>query len=92
MVGVAWEGENEASFRVEVQIDAYDRTRLLEDLAKTFAEAGVNIISAACTTNPPMVKNNFVVEVADTAQLKQCINRMRNVESVFDAYRLTPSG
>jgi GTP pyrophosphokinase len=92
MVGVAWEGENEASFRVEVQIDAYDRTRLLEDLAKTFAEAGVNIISATCTTNPPMVKNNFVVEVADTAQLKQCINRMRNVESVFDAYRLTPSG
>jgi GTP pyrophosphokinase len=92
MVGVAWEGENEASFRVEVQIDAYDRTRLLEDLAKTFAEAGVNIISATCTTNPPMVKNNFVVEVADTGQLKQCINRMRNVESVFDAYRLTPSG
>lgn len=92
MVGVTWEGENEASFRVEVQIDAYDRTRLLEDLAKTFAEAGVNIISATCSTNPPMVKNNFVVEVADTGQLKQCINRIRNVESVFDAYRLTPSG
>jgi len=92
MVGVTWEGENEASFRVEVQIDAYDRTRLLEDLAKTFAEAGVNIISATCTTNPPMVRNNFVVEVADTSQLKQCVNRMRNVESVFDAYRLTPSG
>jgi GTP pyrophosphokinase len=92
MVAVAWEGENQATFRVEVQIDAYDRTRLLEDLAKTFAEAGVNIISASCATNPPMVKNNFVVEVADTAQLKQCINRMRHVESVFDAYRLTPSG
>ncbi len=92
MVDVAWEGENEATFRVEVQIDAYDRTRLLEDLAKTFAEAGVNIISASCATNPPMVKNNFVVEVADTGQLKQCINRMRHVESVFDAYRITPSG
>lgn len=90
MVAVTWEGENEASFRVEVQIDAYDRTRLLEDLAKSFAEAGVNIISASCSTNPPMVKNNFVVEVADTGQLKQCINRIRQVESVFDAYRLTP--
>ncbi len=92
MVDVTWEGENEATFRVEVQIDAYDRTRLLEDLARTFAEAGVNIISATCATNPPMVKNNFVVEVADTAQVKQCINRMRHVESVFDAYRITPSG
>ena len=30
MIDVAWEGENEATFRVEIQIDAYDRTRLLE--------------------------------------------------------------
>ena len=89
MVEVAWEGENEATFRVEVQIDAYDRTRLLEDLAKTFSEVGVNIISATCTTNPPMVKNRFVIEVGDTGQLKQCINRMRHVESVFDAHRVT---
>ena len=71
MVEVAWEGENEATFRVEIQIDAYDRTRLLEDLSRTFSEIGVNIISAACTTNPPMVKNRFVIEVGDTGQLKQ---------------------
>ena len=38
-----------------------------------------------------MVKNRFVVEVGDTEQLKQCIARLRNVESVFDAYRVTPS-
>ncbi len=90
MVKVTWEGENEATFRVEIQIDAYDRTRLLEDLSRTFAEVGVNIISAECTTNAPMVKNRFVVEVGDTGQLKQCIARMRHVESVFDAYRVTP--
>ena len=91
MVSVAWEGENEATFRVEIQIDGYDRTRLLEDISRTFAEVGVNIISATCTTNPPMVKNRFVIEVGDTGQLKQCINRMRHVESVFDAYRVTPN-
>jgi len=89
IVEVAWEGENEATFRVEVQIDAYDRTRLLEDLSRTFSEVGVNIISASCTTNPPMVKNRFVIEVGDTGQLKQCINRLRHVESVFDAHRVT---
>jgi len=90
MVEVSWEGENEATFRVEIQIDAYDRTRLLEDLSRTFAEVGVNIISAECSTNPPMVKNRFVIEVGDTGQLKLCISRMRHVESVFDAYRVTP--
>jgi GTP diphosphokinase / guanosine-3',5'-bis(diphosphate) 3'-diphosphatase len=90
-VQVNWEGENESSYRVELQIDAYDRTRLLEDLSRTFSEAGINIIGASCTTNHPMVKNKFVVEVGDTEQLKQCITRLRNVESVFDAYRITPT-
>jgi len=90
-VEVAWEGENESSYRVELQIDAYDRTRLLEDLSRTFSEAGINILGASCMTKHPMVKNRFVVEVGDTEQLKQCISRLRNVESVFDAYRITPT-
>jgi guanosine-3',5'-bis(diphosphate) 3'-pyrophosphohydrolase len=90
-VDVAWEGENEASYRVELQIDAYDRTRLLEDLSRTFSEAGINILGASCMTKHPMVKNRFVIEVGDTEQLKQCISRLRNVESVFDAYRITPT-
>jgi len=90
-VDVGWEGDNEASYRVEIQIDAYDRTRLLEDLSRTFSEGGINIIGASCITNHPMVKNKFVVEVGDTEQLKHCITRLRNVESVFDAYRITPT-
>jgi GTP diphosphokinase / guanosine-3',5'-bis(diphosphate) 3'-diphosphatase len=90
-VDVSWDGENESSYRVELQIDAYDRTRLLEDLSRAFSEAGINILGASCTTNHPMVKNRFVIEVGDTEQLKQCITRLRNVESVFDAYRITPT-
>ncbi len=90
-VEVSWEGGNESSFRVELQIDAYDRTRLLEDLSRTFSEAGINIIGATCTTNHPMVRNRFVVEVGDTEQLKHCISRLRSVDSVFDAYRITPA-
>ena len=88
---VSWDGDNEASYRVELQVDAWDRTRLLEDLSRSFAEAGLNILEATCTTRHPMVKNRFVVEVGDTEQLKQCISRLRNVDSVFDAYRVTPT-
>ncbi len=90
-VEVGWDGENEASYRVELQVDAYDRTRLLEDLSRTFAEAGINILEASCATKHPMVKNRFVVEVGDTQQLKQCVSRLRNLDSVFDAYRVTPT-
>jgi GTP diphosphokinase / guanosine-3',5'-bis(diphosphate) 3'-diphosphatase len=89
---VSWEGVNEASFRVELQVDAWDRTRLLEDLSRTFAEAGINIVEARCLVDHPMVKNRFVVEVGDTTSLKNCVTRLRNVDSVFDAYRVVPGG
>jgi GTP diphosphokinase / guanosine-3',5'-bis(diphosphate) 3'-diphosphatase len=88
---VEWEGDNATFYRVELQVDAWDRTRLLEDLSRTFAETGVNIIEAFCSTKHPMVKNRFVVEVGDSDQLRQCIGRLRNVASVFDAYRVTPT-
>src|SRR4051795_1501780 len=89
---VNWDGDNESSYRVELQVDAWDRTRLLEDLSRTFAEVGLNILEARCTTKHPMVKNRFVLEVGDTEQLKACVSRLRNVDGVFDAYRVTPTG
>jgi GTP pyrophosphokinase len=88
---VAWEGEGSHSFRVELQVDGWDRTRLLEDLSRTFAESGINILEARCTVVHPMVKNRFVVEVGDTHALKTAIQRLRNIDSVFDAYRITPT-
>ncbi len=72
------------------QVDAWDRHRLLEDLSRTFAEAGINIVEARCIVSHPMVQNRFVVEVGDTQVLKGTINRLRNIDAVFDAYRVTP--
>ncbi|MEX2412825.1 MAG: TGS domain-containing protein, partial [Thermoleophilaceae bacterium] len=89
---VWWEGDaSGASFRAEIEIDGWDRHRLLEDLSRCLAETGVNIIEARCTTVHPMIKNRFVVEVGDTQALKHCIQRLRNIDSVFDAYRVTPT-
>jgi len=87
---VSWDGDNRTSYRVEIAIDAYDRTRLLEDLSRTFSETGVNIIEARCNTKYPMVQNRFVVEVGDADQLKTAISRLRQIDQVFDAYRITP--
>jgi GTP pyrophosphokinase len=39
-----------------------------------------------------MTRNRFVIEVGDTQALKSAINRLRAIDSVFDAYRVTPAG
>ena len=88
---VSWAGTGATSFRVELEVDGWDRHRLLEDLSRTFAECGINILEARCIVDHPMVKNRFVVEVGDTQALKTCVSRLRNIESVFDAYRVTPT-
>jgi GTP diphosphokinase / guanosine-3',5'-bis(diphosphate) 3'-diphosphatase len=90
-VAVHWEGDHETAFQAEIHIDAWDRHRLLEDLTRTIAEQGVNIVEVRCLDQRPMVSDRFVVEVGDTTTLKTTIARLRQVEGVFDAYRVTPS-
>ncbi|HWD65562.1 MAG TPA: bifunctional (p)ppGpp synthetase/guanosine-3',5'-bis(diphosphate) 3'-pyrophosphohydrolase [Solirubrobacteraceae bacterium] len=87
---VSWEGDAETSFRVELEVQAWDRHRLLEDISRALAEAGINIVEIAGVVNHPMVRDKFVVEVGDTRTLDHAINRLRNIEGVFDAYRVTP--
>ena len=87
---VSWDGDADTSVRVEIEVDGWDRHRLLEDMTRTFAEAGINILEASCIVTHPMVRNRFVVEVGDTRALDQAINRLRNIDAVFDAFRVTP--
>jgi len=87
---VFWDGESETAFKVEIEVQGWDRHRLLEDLSRTFADAGINILDAHISVNHPMIRNRFVVEVGDTRMLDQAISRLRNIDAVFDAYRVTP--
>jgi hypothetical protein len=79
------EGDSGASFR-GVPDRRLGRTRLL-DLSSTFAETGINIPSAPWCTR--WSKDRFV---EDTQSLKAAITRLSNIGSVFDAYRVTPTG
>ena len=45
--------QRRASFRVELQVDGWDRHRLLEDLSRTFAEAGHQHPRGALHRHPP---------------------------------------
>lgn len=89
---VSWSGTNKQSFRVEIAVDAWDRARLLEDLSRAFGENGANIVSAHCAMEDQMVHDRFTVDVGDVETLRSVIQSLRQVESVFDAYRVTPGG
>ncbi|HET9324075.1 MAG TPA: ACT domain-containing protein, partial [Gaiellaceae bacterium] len=88
---VSWDGGSTKSFRVQIAVDAWDRPRLLEDVARTFAEHGANIVSYGGTVEDQLAKNWYTAEVGDVKALRGLLGSLRNVDSVFDAYRVTPS-
>jgi GTP pyrophosphokinase len=89
---VSWDGAaTSTSFRVQIAVDSWDRPRLLEDVARTFAEHGANIVSYGGTVEDQLAKNWYTVEVGDVKGLRTLLTALRNLEAVFDAYRVTPS-
>jgi GTP pyrophosphokinase len=89
---VSWDGAaTSTSFRVQVAVDSWDRPRLLEDVARTFAEHGANIVSYGGTVEDQLAKNWYTVEVGDVKGLRTLLTSLRNLDAVFDAYRVTPS-
>jgi len=88
---VSWDGGTTQSFRVQIAVDAWDRPRLLEDVARTFAEYGANIVSYGGTVEDQLAKNWYTAEIGDVKSLRALLSSLRNVDAVFDAYRVTPS-
>ena len=89
---VYWEGRPDAAFRAEIQIEAWDRVRLLEEISRTISEHGCNIVQHQGIVDDQMVKERFTVELGDVTVLKSLLTALRNVDSIFDAYRVTPRG
>jgi GTP pyrophosphokinase len=88
---VEWDGGATRSFRVQIAVDSWDRPRLLEDVARTFAEHGANIVEYGGHVEDQLAKNWYVAEVGDVKALRALLTALRNIEAVFDAYRVTPS-
>jgi guanosine-3',5'-bis(diphosphate) 3'-pyrophosphohydrolase len=88
---VEWDGGASQSFRVQIAVVSWDRPRLLEDVARTFAEHGANIVEYGGHVEDQMAKNWYVAEVGDIKALRGLLNALRNVDAVFDAFRVTPS-
>ena len=89
---VTWSGGSQQAFRVDIAVDAWDRPRLLEDVSRAFSEHGGNIVTASCRVDGEMVHDRFLVEVGDPETLREIVASLRQIDSVFDAYRLSPGG
>ncbi len=90
MVEVEWAPTAQSMFLVAIQVEGLDRARLLSDITRVLSDVHVNILSASvATTRDRIAKSRFTFEMADPAHLGHVLKAVRNVDGVFDAYRVT---
>jgi GTP pyrophosphokinase len=90
LVDVEWHASPSAMFLVSIQVEALDRHRLLSDVTNVLADERVNILSASVTTSRDRVAvSRFTFEMGDPKHLGHLLGVVRNVEGVYDVYRVT---
>ncbi len=91
VIDVEWDGAGGGQYRAVLEVLAFDRSRLLLDVSKVFAEYHLSISSSSTTSSGTrIVRMVFDIELADPAHLESLLVALKSVDGVFDAFRQLP--
>ncbi len=91
LIEVEWDRGSEGVFVATIEVQAFDRSRLLADVSRVVSEHHLNIVAARTATTPDRVSRMaFDVELADPTHLHSLISALKHLDGVFDAYRQLP--
>src|SRR3990170_2106308 len=89
MIEVYWDAKRGTTFKVEIEVEALDRKKLLRDVSTVISDSGVNIISASATiTKDQTALFRFLFEVGSAIHLENILKSIKKIDAVFDAYRV----
>jgi GTP pyrophosphokinase len=89
-VDVKWDPRVSGLFPVSIGVEALDRPKLLRDISTAISEFGVNISQVSSSTLNGIAHFRFTVGLADPSSLGSILLGVRRIESVYDAFRVTP--
>jgi GTP pyrophosphokinase len=91
LIEVEWDENRTGVFAAAIELKALDRTQLLADVARMLAEHHVMILASSSQAGADRVaRMRFECELADAQHLDAVLTALRQLEGVYDAYRLLP--
>ena len=88
-VDVRWNPAANSSFLVNIQVEGLDRAGLLSDVTRALSEQHVNILAATVSTSRDRIAySKFTFEMGAPQHLGAVLAAVRNVEGVYDTYRV----
>lgn len=93
LITVSWASEKGTAFASTLQVEALDRNGLLVDLTRVINELRVPVVAMNSHASDDHVATvRFTFQVSDSKQLGSLMTQLRNIESVFDVYRVVSGG
>ncbi|MCG8609537.1 MAG: GTP diphosphokinase [Pseudomonadales bacterium] len=92
-IEVSWGGKPEASYAVDIDIEAYDRSGLLRDITVVLANSRINVlaVNTVSDTNQNTASMKITVEVPNLERLGQILAQIKQLPNVIEARRLRTS-
>ncbi|NNE72684.1 MAG: bifunctional (p)ppGpp synthetase/guanosine-3',5'-bis(diphosphate) 3'-pyrophosphohydrolase [Acidimicrobiales bacterium] len=93
LMDVEWTADHAGEFVTTIEVKSLDRPHLLADIARIVADNRLNILAADTDTGRDRVSRmRFEIELGDVNHLQQLLSEIRDIDHVFDAYRIMPGG
>ncbi len=93
ILNVDWDSDRTGDFVALVEVRALDRPKLLQEVIAVLSEHRVNIVNSTSHAGTDRVAvMRFEFELGDPSHLETLLNRLRTIDSVYDAYRVLPGG
>jgi GTP pyrophosphokinase len=86
-VTAEWGEAEGASFAVEVEIEAVDRTGLLRDILEVLSREHINVTATKTASRDLSARMRFSLEIANLDQLQHALQLIREVRGVMRALR-----
>ncbi len=91
LIDVEWDDDSAGTFVAAIEVKAFDRTRLLQDVASVLGESSVNILAASTRTGSDRISiMHFEFELGDGGHLEWLLRTIKQIDGVYDAYRVVP--
>jgi len=89
LISVSW-GAKKASYAVPIVIHAFNSQNLLNDVTQILAQAKIHISNAALDTHPDFsALLNLTIQIENTDQLSQVLNKISQLPNIVDVKRKT---
>ena len=89
VIKVGW-GQAPKTYPVPVEVKAYDRQGLIQDISNVLSEENINILEVGVKVSHHLATFNLVLEMGDIAQLSRVLTRIENLPNVIESYRMRP--